>query len=163
LEDEVGRIAARNSNGENRRVQADVSLLKACFSLLLGSLIVCQPATLFAELQGKRFTLLWRGTRDGFGALDFQGGGDGHASTLTILEETERTIFGGFTPVNWEGRGGDPWPFKGDPSLGSFLFTLKNPHNGVGWPLVQTFATFVFSITAMQTATVPLLALAALT
>jgi hypothetical protein len=41
--------------------------------------------------------------------------------------DTYRNIFGGFTPVEREssrpGRG------KADPSLKSFIFTLKNPHN----------------------------------
>jgi hypothetical protein len=33
-------------------------------------------------------------------------------------------VFGGFTPVEWDLRGN----LKGDRSLRSFLFTLKNPH-----------------------------------
>jgi hypothetical protein len=37
-------------------------------------------------------------------------------------------IFGGFTPVEWESRFDPPFK-KGDPSLKSFIFTLKNPHN----------------------------------
>jgi hypothetical protein len=36
---------------------------------------------LFAEFRGKRFALLWRGSRDGFGAPDFDGRCDGHAPT----------------------------------------------------------------------------------
>jgi hypothetical protein len=87
---------------------------------------------LFAELckksffgREKRFTLLWRGSRDGFGARDFHCRCDGHAPTLTLIEDTKGSIFGGFTPVKWESDGG----YKADPSLKSFLFTLKNPHN----------------------------------
>jgi hypothetical protein len=34
-------------------------------------------------------------------------------------------IFGGFTPMEWDSDNGK----KADPSLKSFLFTLKNPHN----------------------------------
>jgi hypothetical protein len=84
-----------------------------------------KPPGLLAEFRGKRFTLLWRGTRDGFGAGDFHERCDGHANTLTFIEDTEGNIFGGFTPVEWETRERD----KADPSLKSFLFTLKNPHN----------------------------------
>jgi hypothetical protein len=34
-------------------------------------------------------------------------------------------IFGGYTPIAWTSRG----TFASDPSLQSFLFTIKNPHN----------------------------------
>jgi hypothetical protein len=37
-------------------------------------------------------------------------------------------ISGGFTPVEWDSRTEEPY-CKADPSLKSFLFTLKNPHN----------------------------------
>jgi hypothetical protein len=91
------------------------------------SLIVADFPALFAEFRGKRFTLLWRGSRDGFGARDFHGRCDGHANTLTLIEDTEGNIFGGFTPVKWE-PGPSKGKFKTDPSLKSFLFTLRNPH-----------------------------------
>jgi hypothetical protein len=94
------------------------------------SLIVADFPALFAEFRGKRFTLLWRGSRDGFRATTFHGRCDGHANTLTLIEDTAGNIFGGFTPVEWESRKYDTKSasFKGDPSLKSFLFTLKNPH-----------------------------------
>ena len=53
---------------------------------------------LFDEFRRKRFTLLWRGSRDGFGADDFHGRCDGHKNTLTLIQDTEGHIFGGFTP-----------------------------------------------------------------
>jgi hypothetical protein len=99
------------------------------------SLIVADFPALFAEFRGKRFTLLWRGTLNGFGAGDFHGRCDGHANTLTFIEDTEGNYFGGFTPVEWESRewnetsGPEDNCPKADPSLKSFLFTLKNPHN----------------------------------
>jgi hypothetical protein len=94
------------------------------------SLIVADFPALFAEFRGKRFTLLWRGSRDGFGARDFHGRCDGHAPTLTLIQDTEGNIFGGFTPVEWESRTGDFHEcFEADPSLESFPFPLKNPHN----------------------------------
>jgi hypothetical protein len=93
------------------------------------SLIVVDFPALFAELckksffgREKRFALLCRGSRDGFGARDFHCRCDGHAPTLTLIQDRKGNIFGGFTPVMWEAR-------KADPSLKSFLFTLKNPHN----------------------------------
>jgi hypothetical protein len=89
------------------------------------SAIVPHFPELFEEFKKKQFTLLWRGSRDGFGAGDFHGRCDGHPNTLTVILDTEGNIFGGFTPVEWELESGH----KADPSLKSFIFTLKNPHN----------------------------------
>jgi hypothetical protein len=82
------------------------------------------------EFSGKDAQLLWRGSRDGFTAGEFHRRCDGHANTLTLISDTDGNVFGGFTPVKWEsrvyklGRGN---PYKGDDSLRSFLFTLRNP------------------------------------
>jgi hypothetical protein len=97
------------------------------------SLIIADFPALFAEFRGKGFTLLWRGSRDGFRAGDFHDRCDGHANTLTFIEDTERNIFGGFTPVKWETPSSWKAVFgddgnRADWSLKSFLFTLKNPH-----------------------------------
>jgi hypothetical protein len=99
------------------------------------SAIVPDFPTLFEDFKRKRFALLWRGSRDGFGARDFHNRCDWHPNTLTVVLDTEGNIFGGFTPVEWESRkwngrrGKGSNCFKADPSLKSFLFTLKNPHN----------------------------------
>jgi hypothetical protein len=100
-----------------------------------GSLIVLDFPAIFAEFLRKRFSLLWRGSRDGFRARDFHRRCDGHANTLTVILDTDGNVFGGFTPVEWEsceyngkaGKENNCW--KADDSLMSFLFTLKNPHN----------------------------------
>jgi hypothetical protein len=107
-------------------LHADISALKA-WPAGFASLIVADFPALFAEFRGKRFTLLWRGSRDGFGARHFHGRCDGHAPTLALIHDTEGNIFGGFTPAKWESV--PKWEYKADPSLKSFLFTLKNPHN----------------------------------
>jgi hypothetical protein len=92
----------------------------------LDSLIVTEYPPLFEEFRMKRWALLWRGSRDGFTAQEFHRRCDGHANTLTLILDTDGNVFGGFTPVEWESdRYGK---FKGDDSLRSFLFTLKNPH-----------------------------------
>jgi hypothetical protein len=48
-----------------------------------------------------------------------------------VILDRKGTIFGGFTPVEWESWGwiGSAHSMKADHSLKSFLFTLKNPHN----------------------------------
>jgi hypothetical protein len=94
-----------------------------------GSLIVSEFPEIFAEFSGKRFSLLWRGSRDGFGARDFHSRCDGHANSLTVILDTAGNVFGGFTPVEWESGA---YHLKADDSLRSFLFTLKNPHGVPG-------------------------------
>jgi hypothetical protein len=84
-----------------------------------------KPPGFFVEFHGKQLSLLWRGSRDGFGGGGFHDRCDDHENTLTLIEDTEGNIFGGFTPVEWESSNS----YKADPSLKSFLFTLKNPHN----------------------------------
>jgi hypothetical protein len=89
------------------------------------SAIVPDFPKLFEDFKNKQFILLWRGSRDGFGARDFHSRCDRHPNTLTVILDTNGNIFGGFTPVEWDSDGG----FKTDRSLKSFLFTLKNPHD----------------------------------
>jgi hypothetical protein len=91
----------------------------------IDSRIISDFPKLFGEFRGKRFSLLWRGSRDGFTAKGFHGRCDGHGNTLTVILDTKGNIFGGFTPIIWESS--NRW--KVDESLKSFLFTLKNPHN----------------------------------
>jgi hypothetical protein len=82
---------------------------------------------IFGHFKGKQFSLLWRGSRDGFTANSFHERCDGHENTLMIVIDTEGNIFGGFTPAQWQS--GSPHTWKADNSQKSFLFTLKNPHN----------------------------------
>jgi hypothetical protein len=90
------------------------------------SAIVPDFPNLFEDFKQRTFTLLWGGSRDGFGARDFHRRCDGHPNTLTVILDTNGNIFGGFTPMKWES---DNWGIrKGDPSLKGFLFTLTNPH-----------------------------------
>ncbi len=47
-----------------------------------------------------KWTLLYRGTRDGFGAADFHSKCDDHKNTLTIVKAHDTSyIFGGYTSV----------------------------------------------------------------
>jgi hypothetical protein len=48
-----------------------------------------------------KWSLLYRGSRDGFGAVDFHSKCDGHSNTLTIIKAAESSyIFGGYTTVS---------------------------------------------------------------
>jgi hypothetical protein len=101
----------------------------------LDSVIISDFPEIFDEFRGKRFSLLWRGGRDGFGERDFHNRCDGHANTLTLIQDINENIFGGFAPVEWESRkwngksGKESNCHKADASLKSFIFTLKNPHD----------------------------------
>jgi hypothetical protein len=73
-----------------------------------------------------KWSLLYRGTRDGFGSDDFHSKCDGHANTLTIFKAKQSSyIFGGYTSVSWESSANGKW--KSDPN--AFMFSLKNKEN----------------------------------
>jgi hypothetical protein len=133
---DIARVASEV--GAVGQLRVDIAALKdgtgACDSLMLfplplklESMIATRFPLLFKEFHAKRFQLLRRGSRDGFGALEFHRRCDGRANTLTLISDTKGNVFGGFTPVMWE----TPSTYgmqKGDDSLRSFIFTLKNPH-----------------------------------
>jgi hypothetical protein len=79
----------------------------------------------FCEFSPKdKWTLLYRGTRDGFGSKDFHSKCDGHSNTLTIVKAHGTSyIFGGFTSINWNSS----FLHKTNPS--AFLFSLTNKDN----------------------------------
>jgi hypothetical protein len=74
----------------------------------------------------KSFSLLWRGSRDGFEAFKFHelcnGKPDTLTLTLTLIKSTTGYIFGGYTSVPWSNQ----TCFKAD--ITAFLFTLTNPN-----------------------------------
>jgi len=71
-----------------------------------------------------KWSLLYRGTRDGFGAKDFHLKCDGHLNTLTFLKAKGSSyIFGGFTTVAWESSN----RLKSDAN--AFIFSLTNKDN----------------------------------
>jgi hypothetical protein len=133
LEGEVSALRIEPVVPALEELEADILVLRAAHAGW-NSVIVPDFPKLFEDLKKKRFTLLWRGSRDGFRADEFHRRCDGHANTLTVILDTDGNIFGGFTPVEWESskkhwlRDGEAFS-KSDPSLTSFLFTLKNPHS----------------------------------
>jgi hypothetical protein len=92
---------------------------------ILDSTIISSWPVNFTILQDKDMRLLYRGTRDGFHGTDFHNHCNGHSHTVTLILSTNDCIFGGYTPLTWSSRGG----YVPDPSLESFIFTIKNPHN----------------------------------
>ena len=74
-------------------------------------------------LENQSFSLLWRGSRDGFDAATFHRLCDGKANTVTVVKNTNGIIFGGFTSIPWKSSG----DYKADSQ--AFLFSLTNPSN----------------------------------
>jgi hypothetical protein len=71
-----------------------------------------------------KWSLLYRGTRDGFSTHDSHSNCDGHSNTLTILKaKASGFIFGGYTTVDWDCSNN----FKSDPN--AFIFSLTNKDN----------------------------------
>jgi hypothetical protein len=98
------------------------------------SLIVVVFPPPFQSFDGKQWALLWRGSRDGFSALEFHRCYDGRANTLTLILDTDGNIFRSFSSVKLE-TPSNTFGCKGDESLWSFPFTRRNPR---GVP-AQTF------------------------
>jgi hypothetical protein len=77
------------------------------------------------DFRGRKWTLLYRGSRDGFRASNFHGKCDGQSSTVTIILTATGCIFGGFTPIGWHSRGS----YEDDATKQSFLFRIKDSRN----------------------------------
>jgi hypothetical protein len=75
------------------------------------------------------WTLLYRGSRDGFRSSDFHGKCDGQRNTVTVILTTKGAIAGGFTPLAWDSQS-STGEYRADDSGQSFLFTLKTAGNG---------------------------------
>jgi hypothetical protein len=92
-----------------------------------GTTIVGELPPLLAEFQGKKAQLLYRGSLHGFTAKDFHDHCDNKPFTVTLIQDENQSIFGGFTPLAFpkNTRNGTKLP---DPSGESFLFSLHNHH-----------------------------------
>ena len=77
----------------------------------------------FYGFKSKSISLLWRGSRDGFGVKAFHSLCDGKPNTLTVIKNSKGFIFGGYTSVAWSSVYG----YKSDNM--AFLFSLVNPAN----------------------------------
>jgi len=78
---------------------------------------------------GEKWRLLYRATRDGFGAKDFHQKCDHFENTLIVIKSTSGYIFGGFTSMAWN-LPVNYYPgmhYVSDPS--SYIFSLVNKNN----------------------------------
>ena len=73
----------------------------------------------------RKYTLLYRGSRDGLTAWDFHSKCDNKSPTLTIIKPlNSANIFGAYTEATWSSSSNE---FKSDPN--AFIFSLTNKDN----------------------------------
>lgn len=68
-----------------------------------------------------KLSLLYRGTRDGFKKDDIERKCYDKGKTLIIIKSDTASLFGGYTPISWNNKGGSR---KHDGS--SFLFSVRD-------------------------------------
>ena len=77
------------------------------------------------DLNGRKWSLLYRGSRDGFGASDFHSRCDNKPNTVTIVKSISGNIFGGFSSAKWSSPVNETWQFDNS----AFIFSLVNKEN----------------------------------
>ena len=76
----------------------------------------------YKELNSQKWSLLYRGSRDGFRTPDFHYHCDNKPNTLTIIKSTSGNIFGGFTSAQWKSSLIRNW----EEDKSAFIFSLVN-------------------------------------
>ena len=71
-----------------------------------------------------KFELLWKGSRDGFGASTFHTKCDGKGATLTVVKSEHDKVFGGYTSESWGFDSSGSGQYKHDPT--AFIYSLTN-------------------------------------
>ena len=96
-------------------------------SLIMNDSITIQ--SLMAHLGDQKIMrILWRGSRDGYGADKFHGRCDNKGKTLTVVQTTNGQVFGAFTDISWTSIKG----YKSG-SKQSFLFlVLEDKNTAIG-------------------------------
>ena len=74
------------------------------------------------EHPAAKATLIFKGTRDGFGAPKFHQLCDNKGPTLTVVKSDQNEIFGGFTKASW---GSKPDGYTEDASAFIYSVTMK--------------------------------------
>jgi hypothetical protein len=70
----------------------------------IDSKILSNIPTPLKQFESKKWTLLYRGSQDGFKSSNFHSKCDGHSNTVTVILTTKGFIFGGFTPIAWDSK-----------------------------------------------------------
>jgi hypothetical protein len=139
IEEEEEVILCYQNSIKRKRIDDEENLLQS--QILTSEQLSSELIRLCGFSPNDRFTLLYRGTRDGFGSRDFHSKCDNHSNTLTLCRTSQKKrrecessklkapefayIFGGFTTVKWEST--DEWKHVSDPN--AFVFSLTNKDN----------------------------------
>ncbi len=84
---------------------------------------------LLPQPQDAAFSLLYRGSRDGFDATSFHRMCDGKAATVTVIRSSKGNVFGGYAELHWDSGSG--WTND----LKAFIFSLRGPSTQAGKPI----------------------------
>ena len=87
-------------------------------SLILNA---CELLSLVEMTKSNKAILLYRATRDGFGAKDYHSRCDGKTNTITIIKNDLNYVFGGYASAAWDTSNGSK--YTNDPK--AFLFSLR--------------------------------------
>lgn len=74
-----------------------------------------------------KWSLLYRGSRDGLDSNAFHSKCDNNSKLLVVVETTDRTTLGGYTDLNWMVNGTRYTRYKSDPN--AFIFKLNSSSN----------------------------------
>ena len=91
-----------------------------------GTLLSIEHKKKLSEFYGnneQKWELIYKASRDGFGANTFHSRCNNKGPTMTIIRSSNYYLFGGYTSVAWTSSGSHKADFN------AFLFTLTNPHN----------------------------------
>ena len=77
------------------------------------------------DLNGRKWSVLYRGSCNGFRASDFHSRCDNKPNTLTIVKSSNGNIFGGFTSAQWKSDENGSWEYDKN----AFIFSLVNYEN----------------------------------
>lgn len=72
------------------------------------------------DFKNQKLKLLYRASRDGFGAVNFHAKCDNQANTITLIRTSKNEVFGGFTQQMWSSNN----QFYDDDK--AYLFSLVN-------------------------------------
>ena len=92
-------------------------------SIILSSEQMTELLNLCQFSPSQKWKLIYRATRDGFGATDFHSKCDSYQNSFVIIKSTNGNVFGGYTQQSWSGIN----QYKADPN--AFLFSFINQHN----------------------------------
>ena len=124
-------------NGEQYFYTSEIEIFKIDFdSKILTTNKEKELLLELCDLDNNFLDLVYRGSRDGFGASDFHSHADGIRNTLVIIKTDNDYVLGGYTEEAWSSN--ITGVYVPDPY--AFIFTFTNPSNlrykmGIKYPL----------------------------